>query len=105
MRFTTIGIFLVFISNHFLQEYISVENFMDIRCYSNSNVQIYFQWRGDTYVQEPAEKEKLVFKILGMSLTRGFRNPRGYSLVTREIPFYLNSISAQIIDQWTNSMD
>ena len=102
MRLTTIGIFLVFISNYFSQEYISVENFMDVRCYSNNNEQVYFQWRGDAYVQKPAEKEKLVFKVLGMNVARCFKNPRGYSLVTREIQFYLDPNSSEIIDQWTN---
>jgi len=94
-------IFLLPITN-FALEFLSMEEFADVRCYSDTTEQVYFQWRGYAYVQRPGERQRLTFEVLGVNVGRCLKDKDGYNLVTREVQFYLNPATSEVMDLWEN---
>ena len=102
MKQIFLTVLFVFNSLNFGQEFISAAQFADIRCHSESTEQVYFQWKGYAYAQFPSQREKLLFEVLGMNVGRCLPYEDGYNLVTRELQFYLDPATSEVVDFWTN---
>ena len=102
MKRMVVLMILVFHPLNFAQEFISAAEFANIRCHSDSTEQVYFQWRGYAYAQFPSQREKLLFEVLGMNVARCLAYEEGYNLVTREVQFYLDPASSEVVDTWMN---
>lgn len=67
----------------------------------------YGMWEGKLYSRAPAEKDRVIFTVIGINTrqcarfndaTRGV----GYRSVSREIMVYLDPVTNEILDQWKN---
>lgn len=67
----------------------------------------YGMWEGKLYSRVPAEKDKVVFAVIGINTRQCARvtDPQrgsGYRSVSREIMVYLDPVTGEIIDEWQN---
>lgn len=63
----------------------------------------FLYWAGSIYSFVPGEKRKLLFKIIGMSVSRCIPNPEeGWDFTSRELTYYLDANTGEIIHRWEN---
>jgi hypothetical protein len=67
----------------------------------------FFWWEGQVFSRVPAEKDRLLFRILGMNVrtTQSLKDPAkgaGYRMVSRELMFYLDPATSAILHTWKN---
>jgi len=78
-----------------------------IHCSLKDGEPVVFWWRGHVYSRRPGEKDRKVFNVEGMN-TRAcatVTNPQGgygYRMVSREVMFYLDPETNQILRTWKN---
>lgn len=67
----------------------------------------YGMWEGRLYSRAPAEKDRLIFSVIGINtrqcarVTDATRGP-GFRSVSREIMVYLDPVTNEILDEWKN---
>ena len=66
-----------------------------------------FQWQGRGYARVPGERDRLLFRVLGMSVRQcvTVNDPEkgeGYRMVSREIMLYLHPQTGEILRRWDN---
>ncbi|WP_017655538.1 DUF1838 domain-containing protein [Fortiea contorta] len=60
-------------------------------------------WTGKIYAFVPGEKRKLLFKILGMSVSRCLSTEEGsWDFTSRELTYYLDPETDEILRKWEN---
>ncbi|AUT01411.1 hypothetical protein CLI64_13975 [Nostoc sp. CENA543] len=63
----------------------------------------FLTWTGKIYAFTPGEKRKLLFKILGLSVSRCILTEPGiWDFTSRELTYYLNPETDEILRQWEN---
>lgn len=64
---------------------------------------IFITWMGKIYAFIPGEKRKLLFKILGLSVSRCIpQEPGTWNFTSRELTYYLNPETDEIAHKWEN---
>lgn len=64
--------------------------------------QVFLTWQGEIYAMIPEEKKRHLFSIIGMSVARCIRCEDGWDFTSRELTFYLDPETLDILHQWQN---
>ncbi len=59
-------------------------------------------WTGDVYGQQPGADTRRLFGFVGFNVARAVAVDGGYDLLSREVAFYLDPRTRQIISRWHN---
>lgn len=63
----------------------------------------FLTWSGSIYAFIPGEKKKLLFKIVGMSVSRCIATEEGsWDFTSRELNYYLDPNTEEILHKWEN---
>ena len=78
-----------------------------IQCSLKDNEPITFTWKGRAYARVPGERDKLLFRVLGMNVRQCVtvndnEKGEGYRLASREIMLYLDAKTGGILREWDN---
>ena len=73
----------------------------------NDGEESVYYWEGSVYTRIAGERDKHLFKYWGMNIraTKGFNDPikgYGYRMVSRELLFYLDPKTGEIMRTWKN---
>jgi Protein of unknown function (DUF1838) len=73
----------------------------------NDGEESVYYWEGSVYTRIAGERDKQLFKYWGMNIraTKGFQDPvkgYGYRMVSRELLFYLDPKTGEIMRTWKN---
>ena len=64
---------------------------------------VFIEWTGSVYAMVPGQPQERLFTIAGMNVARGIQGDDGvWSLVTRELNYYLDPVSGEVIHRWEN---
>ncbi|QLE55491.1 DUF1838 domain-containing protein [Nostoc sp. TCL26-01] len=67
------------------------------------NQSTFLTWTGKIYAFIPGEKRKLLFKMLGVSVSRCIPTEEGsWDFTSRELTYYLNPENDEILRKWEN---
>lgn len=81
---------------------LGVPELVRTRC-STNGTNVYIEWTGSVYAFVPQEKQQKLFNIIGMNVARCLQNRQGqWALTSRELTFYLNPQTNQLLDRWKN---
>ena len=70
---------------------------------SLSSQSTFLLWTGSLYAFVPNERKQHLFKIVGMSVSRCLPNEdNGWDFTSRELTYYLDPRTEEIIHQWQN---
>lgn len=61
-----------------------------------------FHWKGTVYSFIPGDKRKELFAVEGYNIVRAVYKENGYSLLGKEVAFFLDHRTGQILDIWRN---
>ena len=76
--------------------------FVRTRC-STDGRNVYIEWSGAVYAFVPQEKPRKLFNIVGMNSARCLQNQqKQWVLTSRELNFYLDPQTNQILNRWHN---
>ncbi|MCY4153937.1 MAG: DUF1838 family protein [Gammaproteobacteria bacterium] len=78
-----------------------------IHCSLKDNDPVTYMWQGKGYARVPGERDKLLFRVLGMNVRQCVtandpEKGEGYRLVSREIMLYLHPQTGEILREWDN---
>lgn len=78
-----------------------------IHCSLKDNDPITYMWRGRAYARVPGERDKLLFRVVGMNVRQcvtldGAEKGEGYRMVSREIMLYQDPKTGEILRDWDN---
>ncbi|MHC5833659.1 MAG: DUF1838 family protein, partial [Nostoc sp.] len=60
-------------------------------------------WKGKIYAFIPGEKKQLLFKMLGLSVSRCIPTAEGsWDFTSRELTYYLNPKTDEVLSKWEN---
>ncbi|MEC4814633.1 MAG: DUF1838 domain-containing protein [Scytonema sp. PMC 1069.18] len=63
----------------------------------------FLSWKGKIYAFIPGEKKKLLFNMVGMSVSRCIPTEEGsWDFTSRELTYYLNPETDEILHKWDN---
>lgn len=63
----------------------------------------FLTWAGSIYAFVPGEKRRLLFKMVGMSVSRCLpAEENAWDFTSRELTYYLNPEDGEILDRWQN---
>jgi hypothetical protein len=85
----------------------AIAAFRRIQCSTEDSRPTVYYWIGETYSRVPGEPDRLLFRFEGMNVrqcvtvTDAVRGT-GFRQVSREVLFYLDPATGQIIDEWKN---
>lgn len=81
---------------------LGVEELIKARCSTDSS-NIYCEWSGSVYAFVPQEKQKKLFNIIGMNVSRCLpQDNNKWLLTSREITLYLDPLTNEVLDSWHN---
>ncbi len=78
-----------------------------VQCSTRDGVAVVYAWTGRVYSRVPGEPDRHLFDVQGMNIRqcgtvndpkRGF----GYRMVSRELMFYLDPKTGEVMKSWTN---
>ena len=83
---------------------------MKVRCSLNDGDTALYWWEGRMYSRMPAEKDRHLFNVQGMNIRHceTLKDPlRGLGFVarSRELMFYLDPETNEVLRTWTNPLD
>jgi hypothetical protein len=82
---------------------INAQQWVKTRCSLDANESTFLVWTGRIYSFVPGEKQQLLFKILGMSVSRCILTAEGrWDFTSRELTYYLNPETDEIVRKWEN---
>lgn len=78
-----------------------------LNCSLNEGETVVYWWKGSAYSRVPGEKDRLLFNVEGTNLRacKNFEDKdrgRGYRSVSREVLFYKDPETNEILRTWTN---
>jgi len=81
--------------------------FRKVQCSSKDSTPTVYHWVGETFSRVPGEPDKLLFTFEGMNVRQcvTVTDPvrgTGFRQVSREILFYKDPATGQIVDEWRN---
>ena len=69
----------------------------------DSSVSNFLTWKGNIYGFIPGEKRKLLFKMVGISVSRCILDEVGsWNFASRELTYYLHPETGEILHKWEN---
>jgi len=76
-------------------------------CSLEEGKDIIYWWQGSAYSRVPGERDRLLFNVQGMNIRhcKNFLDPKrghGFRSVSREVLFYLDPETNQLLSTWTN---
>ena len=81
----------------------STEALVKMRCSLDPQEQVLLWWEGTLFAQEPEKKAAPLMGFEGYNICRAEKLADGtWRLVTRELTFYRDLATGQIIDEWDN---
>ena len=85
----------------------AVAAFRKIQCSTEDERPTVYHWTGETYSRVPGEPDRLLFRFEGMNVRQcvTVTDPvrgTGFRQVSREVLFYLDPSTGQILDEWKN---
>lgn len=84
-------------------EEIDAQQWVKTRSSLDSKESTFLVWTGNIYSFIPGEKRQLLFKIIGMSVSRCIPTSEGrWDFTSRELTYYLNPENGEIIHSWEN---
>ena len=64
---------------------------------------VFIEWTGSVFAMVPGRRQERLFNITGMNVARGMQDEDGtWSLVTRELNYYVDPMSGELIHRWDN---
>lgn len=79
----------------------SFEEFIRIRCTTDGR-DVYTTWTGVVFAAVPGERQRLLFKVIGMNVARCWREDSGWFFTSRELMYYLDPKSGEVLHKWSN---
>lgn len=81
--------------------------FRKIQCSTEDRRPTLYYWVGETYSRVPGEPDRLLFRFEGMNVRQCGTVPdpargAGFRQVSREVLFYEDPVTGEIIDDWKN---
>lgn len=96
----TIHIFLVMIAN--IQEF-DTQYWVKTRASLNPEQSTFLFWNGSIYASIPGKKRKLLFNLIGVSISRCIPNAGGgWDYISRELNYYLDPVTNEVLERWEN---
>ncbi|MEA5593091.1 DUF1838 domain-containing protein [Rivularia sp. UHCC 0363] len=84
------------------QEY-EAQHWVKTRSSLDSSESTFLTWGGNIYSFVPGEKRKLLFKMLGVSVSRCVLHEEGsWDFTSRELTYYLHPETEEILHKWEN---
>lgn len=86
----------------------SIAMFRKIQCDTRDLTPAIYHWSGKVYSRVPGEPDRLLWRLEGMNVRQCVAvaadpaRGAGFRMVSRELMFYLDPETGQIVDQWTN---
>ena len=78
------------------------EEFVRLRC-STDNSDVFTEWSGSVYGFLPGQPQKELFHIVGMNVSRCFKNEKGeWFQTSRELNYYLDPATDKVLRTWNN---
>ena len=82
---------------------VDAKQWVKTRSSLDSDESTFLVWTGKIYSFIPGEKRQLLFKIIGMSVSRCIPTTEGrWDFTSRELTYYLNPENDQILRTWEN---
>ncbi|BAZ83906.1 DUF1838 domain-containing protein [Dolichospermum compactum] len=82
---------------------VDVQQWIKTRASLDVNESNFLSWTGNIYSFIPGEKRQLLFKIVGMSVSRCIPTGEGsWDFTSRELTYYLNPETKEILHKWEN---
>lgn len=82
---------------------VDAQQWVKTRSSLNASESTFLIWNGKIYSFVPGEKRKLLFKIVGMSVSRCIATAEGsWDFTSRELTYYLNPETEEILHKWEN---
>ena len=81
--------------------------FRKVQCSTEDSRPVVYHWVGDVYSRVQGEPDRLLFRFDGMNVrqcvtVRDATRGNGFRQVSREILFYKDPATGQIVDEWKN---
>jgi len=85
----------------------AIEAFRKIQCSTRDLQPTVYYWVGETYSRIPGEPDRLLFRFEGMNIRQcaTVTDPArgtGFRQVSREVLYYKDPVTGEIIDEWKN---
>ncbi|NJM72568.1 MAG: DUF1838 domain-containing protein [Scytonema sp. RU_4_4] len=85
-----------------IQEF-DAQHWVKTRSSLDPNESTFLVWQGKIYAFVPGEKKKLLFKIVGFSVSRCIPTGEGsWDFTSRELTYYLDPETGEILHKWDN---
>ncbi len=82
---------------------VDAQQWVKTRSSLDPNESTFLVWTGKIYSFVPGEKRQLLFKIIGMSVSRCIPTAEGrWDFTSRELTYYLNPETDEILRKWEN---
>jgi hypothetical protein len=82
---------------------VDVQQWIKTRASLDAKESNFLSWTGNIYSFIPGEKRQLLFKIVGMSVSRCITTGEGsWDFTSRELTYYLNPETKEILHKWEN---
>ena len=85
----------------------AIAAFRKVQCSTEDRRPTVYYWTGETYSRVPGEPDRLLFRFEGMNVRQcvTVEDPvrgTGFRQVSREVLFYQDPATGQIVDEWKN---
>jgi hypothetical protein len=85
----------------------AIEAFRKVQCSTEDQHPTVYYWTGETYARVDGEPDKLLFKFEGMNIRQcvtvnDAARGKGFRQVSREVLYYKDPVSGEILDEWKN---
>ncbi|QMW24164.1 DUF1838 family protein [Sandaracinobacteroides saxicola] len=86
----------------------SIAMFRKVQCSTQDGVQAVYHWSGRVWSRVPGEPDRLLWRVEGMNIRHCVTTPAidkrgpGMRLISRELMFYLDPKTGEVVDKWTN---
>ncbi|MBD2388691.1 DUF1838 domain-containing protein [Cylindrospermum sp. FACHB-282] len=82
---------------------VDAQQWVKTRSSLDSTTSTFLIWSGKIYSFVPGEKRQLLFKIVGMSVSRCIATDEGsWDFTSRELTYYLNPQTDEVLRKWQN---
>ncbi|MBE9006255.1 DUF1838 domain-containing protein [Fortiea sp. LEGE XX443] len=82
---------------------LEAQHWVKTRSSLDSSESTFLIWRGKIYSFIPGEKRKLLFKMMGVSVSRCISTEEGsWDFTSRELTYYLHPETGEILRKWEN---
>jgi hypothetical protein len=79
-----------------------IEDMIRVRCATDGS-EVFYEWQGKVFSFVPGEKQRLLFRVIGMNVARCKPARDGSWLVlSREIQLYLDPTTGNLLHRWEN---